>query len=153
MRRKARNPKEHKRKRRHLHVRRRLVGTAERPRVCVFRSNTHIYAQIIDDEQGKTLAAVSSLKISLPKATPAAEQPAGKSDAEGQEGKKGKKKGGKKPKAEEAKILQAREVGTLVAKAAKEKGINAIRFDRGGYLYHGRVAALAKAMREGGLEF
>ncbi|MCK5619713.1 MAG: 50S ribosomal protein L18 [Candidatus Krumholzibacteria bacterium] len=153
MRRKAKNPKEHKRKRRHLHVRRRLVGTAERPRVCVFRSNTHIYAQIIDDEQGKTLAAVSSLKISLPKATPAAEQPAGKSDAEGQEGKKGKKKGGKKPKAEEAKILQAREVGTLVAKAAKEKGINAIRFDRGGYLYHGRVAALAKAMREGGLEF
>lgn len=153
MRRKAKNPKERKRKRRHLHVRRRLVGTAERPRVCVFRSNTHIYAQIIDDEQGKTLAAVSSLKISLPKATPAAEQPAGKSDAEGQEGKKGKKKGGKKPKAEEAKILQAREVGTLVAKAAKEKGINAIRFDRGGYLYHGRVAALAKAMREGGLEF
>ncbi|MCK5408039.1 MAG: 50S ribosomal protein L18 [Candidatus Krumholzibacteria bacterium] len=153
MRRKAKNPQEHKRKRRHLHVRRRLVGTAERPRVCVFRSNTHIYAQIIDDEQGKTLAAVSSLKISLPKATPAAEQPAGKSDAEGQEGKKGKKKGGKKPKAEEAKILQAREVGTLVAKAAKEKGITAIRFDRGGYLYHGRVAALAKAMREGGLEF
>jgi large subunit ribosomal protein L18 len=153
MRRKAKNPKEHKRKRRHLHVRRRLVGTAERPRVCVFRSNTHIYAQIIDDEQGKTLAAVSSLKISLPKATPAAEQPVGKSDAEGQEGKKGKKKGGKKPKAEGAKILQAREVGTLVAKAAKEKGITAIRFDRGGYLYHGRVAALAKAMREGGLEF
>ena len=78
MRKKAKNPKEHKRKRRHLHVRRRLVGTAERPRVCVFRSNTHIYAQIIDDEQGKTLAAVSSLKINLPKATPEAEQPAGK---------------------------------------------------------------------------
>jgi large subunit ribosomal protein L18 len=153
MRRKAKNPKEHRRKRRHLHVRRRLVGTPERPRVCVFRSNTHIYAQIIDDEQGKTLAAVSSLKLSLPKATPAAEQPADESDAKGQEGKKSKKKGGKKPKAEGAKILQAREVGKLVAAAAKEKGITAIRFDRGGYLYHGRVAALADEMRKGGLEF
>ncbi len=68
-------------------------------------------------------------------------------------GKKGKKKGGKKARPEGAKILQAREVGRVLAEAAKEKGITKVRFDRGGYLYHGRVAALADAMRKNGLEF
>jgi large subunit ribosomal protein L18 len=150
MKRKAKNPKERKRKRRHMHVRHVVVGTVDRPRVCVFRSKSHIYAQIIDDQQGRTLAAVSSLKLKPAKtapATAAADQPEA-------EGKKGKKGGGKKKEApESAKILQAREVGRKVAEVAKGKGITRIRFDRGGYLYHGRVAALAQAMREGGLEF
>jgi large subunit ribosomal protein L18 len=150
MKRKIRNPKAHKRNRRHKHIRHTVVGTADRPRVSVFRSGGHIYAQIIDDEQGRTLAAVSSLKLEKPAPAPA---PAAETDAEGK-GKKGKKKGGKKPKAPEgAKILQAKEVGKMVAEVAKEKGIVRIRFDRGGFLYHGRVAALAEAMREGGLEF
>jgi large subunit ribosomal protein L18 len=152
--RKVRNPKAHKRDRRHKHIRHTVVGSPDRPRVCVFRSGGHIYAQIIDDTQGHTLAAVSSLKLDMPKAKPAPE-PAAEADAEGK-GKKGKKgkKGGKKPKAPEgAKILQAKEVGRMVAEVAKEKGITRIRFDRGGFLYHGRVAALAKAMRDGGLEF
>ncbi len=152
MKRKIRNPKAHKRNRRHKHIRHTVVGTPDRPRVSVFRSSEHIYAQIIDDEQGRTVAAVSSLKLEKPAPAPAPD-PAAEADAEGK-GKKGKKKGGKKPKAPDgAKILQAREVGKMVAEVAKEKGIIRIRFDRGGFLYHGRVAALAEAMREGGLEF
>jgi len=148
MKKKIRNPKEHKRKRRHKHVRQQVVGTPDRPRVCVFRSNSHIYAQIIDDAQGRTVAALSSLKVNLSKPEAAeAEKPADQPKAKGKKGKKSK------PKAEGMKIIQAREVGRMVAEAAKEKGITAIRFDRGGYLYHGRVAALADAMRKGGLEF
>ena len=146
---KIRNKKEYQRKRRHMHVRNRITGTTDRPRVCVFRSNAHIYAQIIDDDEGKTLASVSSLKVAAPKAEPAAEA----APEENGEAKKKKKKGGKKKKPEGAKILQAREVGRMVAEAAKEKGITRIRFDRGGYLYHGRVAALADEMRKNGLEF
>ena len=146
MQKKIRNNKDKKRQKRHWHIRHTVVGTADRPRVCVFRSNMHIYAQIIDDEQGRTLAAVSSLKMDPPKAAPAPEET-------GDKGKK-KKKGGKKPKAPDgAGILQAMEVGRKIAEVAKENGIIRIRFDRGGYLYHGRVAALAGAMRKGGLEF
>jgi large subunit ribosomal protein L18 len=143
---KVRNKKEYQRKRRHMHVRNRIMGTTDRPRVCVFRSNTHIYAQIINDEEGRTLASISSLKIK----PAAAKEEEPKPEAEE---KKSKKKGGKKAKPDSAKILQAREVGRLVAEAAKEKGITAVRFDRGGYLYHGRVAALAESMRKHGLEF
>ena len=147
MKKKIRNPKEYKRKRRHMHIRHTVAGTAERPRVCVFRSNLHIYVQIIDDGKGHTLAAASSLKVAPPKAEPAPAEEKG-------DGKKGKKKGGKKAKAPDGmKILQAKEVGRVVAEAAKEKGITKVSFDRGGFLYHGRVAALAQAMRECGLEF
>jgi large subunit ribosomal protein L18 len=137
-----------------MHIRHTVVGTADRPRVCVFRSNTNIYAQIIDDDKGHTLASVSSLKLetqTAAKPVPADEQAAGPDEKEKKE--KRKKKGGKKPKAEGAKVLQAKEVGRMVAEAAKDKGITKIRFDRGGYLYHGRIAALAQAMRENGLEF
>ncbi len=114
-----------KRKRRHLRVRRKVVGTSERPRLCVFRSLKHIYAQIIDDTTGSTLAAASSLKI--------ARENAGGEVA--------------------GKISQARAVGRVLADVAKEKGVTKVRFDRGGYIYHGRIAALAEAAREGGLEF
>ena len=143
MNKKIRNKKEFKRTRRHMHVRNRVVGTPERPRVCVFRSARHIYAQLIDDTQGITLASVSSLKLEAQ----AAPEPEAADDG-------GKKKKGKK-KAPPAgqKVLMAREVGRKLADAAKEKGISKIAFDRGGYLYHGRVAALADGARENGLEF
>jgi len=109
------------RQKRHLRVRNRVAGTAERPRLNVFRSLAHIYAQIIDDEKGMTLAAASSLDKDF------------------------KGKGGN--------IAAAKAVGAAIAKKALEKGISEVVFDRGGYIYHGRVAALAEAAREGGLKF
>ena len=109
------------RARRHRRVRGKLFGTAERPRLVVFRSNRGIEAQLVDDAAGKTLAAAGSL--SLPKSF----------------------KGNK--------TQQAAEVGKLLAQRAKEAGVASAVFDRGGYLYHGRVKALAEAAREGGLKF
>jgi large subunit ribosomal protein L18 len=108
------------RTRRHKRVRKHVFGTAERPRLVVFRSNRGIAAQLVDDVEGKTLAAASWLNIR---------------------------------KAKGAKVEQAAEVGKLLAQNAKKAGIERIVFDRGGYLYHGRVKALAEAAREGGLEF
>ena len=113
------------RKRRHRRVRNKVVGTTERPRLAVFRSARHIYAQVIDDTQGVTLASVSSLKL---------------------EGVKGDDKQGRK-------IAVAKEVGKQIADAAKKQGVQRVCFDRGGFIYHGRVAALATAAREAGLEF
>jgi large subunit ribosomal protein L18 len=107
--------------RRHRRVRKNVSGTAERPRLVVFRSNAGIEAQLIDDLAGKTLAAASSLHL---------------------------KKSFKGDKTE-----QATEVGKTLAAAAKKANIEAAVFDRGGYLYHGRVKALADAAREGGLKF
>jgi large subunit ribosomal protein L18 len=124
---------------RHRRVRKSLHGTAERPRLSVYRSLNHIYAQLIDDDAAVTLASVSSLKMS------AAAAPAGEQEG----GKDGKKKG----KPESAKIQRSRAVGAAIAEAAKAKGIQTVVFDRGGYLYHGRVAALAEAARKAGLEF
>jgi large subunit ribosomal protein L18 len=108
------------RDRRHKRVRRHLFGTAERPRLVVFRSNRGIAAQLVDDTTGRTLASASSLDVRGAKGT--------KSD-------------------------QAAEVGKLLAENAKEADVNRVVFDRGGYLYHGRVKALAEAAREGGLQF
>jgi large subunit ribosomal protein L18 len=107
--------------RRHKRVRKTVVGTAERPRLAVFRSNSGIEAQVIDDLAHKTLAAASSLHL------------------------KKSFKGNK--------TAQAAEVGTTLAEAAKKAGVEAVVFDRGGYLYHGRVKALADAARKGGLKF
>lgn len=104
----------------HRRIRKRVRGTPERPRLCVFRSLRHIYAQVIDDTRGHTLAAASSLE-------------------EGVAG------GGS--------MAGARVVGRLVAERALNQGIKRVVFDRGGYLYHGRVKALAEAAREAGLEF
>ena len=112
------------RERRKLRIRKRVNGTAERPRLSVFRSTRHIYAQVIDDTTGKTLAAASTLSKDL-------------------EGKL----------EEDNKVDAAKKVGQLIAKVCKDKGITKIVFDRNGYLYHGRVSALAQAAREGGLEF
>lgn len=108
-----------KRQRRHRRVRAKISGTKERPRLCVFRSNQHIYAQLIDDESKKVLLSSNDLKI----------------------------------KKTEGKIIQALELGKAVAKEAVEKGIKEVVFDRAGYIYHGRVKALAEGAREGGLKF
>jgi large subunit ribosomal protein L18 len=110
------------RKKRHLRIRNRVFGTTVRPRLNVFRSSKHIYAQIIDDTTGRTLVAASSLDKEL-----------------------GLENGGN--------VEAATSVGTLIAKRALEKGVSEVVFDRGGYLYHGRVKALAEAAREAGLQF
>jgi large subunit ribosomal protein L18 len=110
--------------RRRLHVRHKVVGSAERPRLCVFRSSKHIYAQLIDDQSGQTLASASSLGGEL---------------------------GEKLSYGGNAKAAAA--VGELLAKAAKAKGIQKAAFDRGHYRYHGRLKALAEAARKGGLQF
>jgi large subunit ribosomal protein L18 len=109
---------------RHHRVRQKVNGTTDRPRLSVFRSLNHIYAQVIDDLRGHTLVTASTLDAEI----------AGES--------KGKKKTG-----------QAEMVGTLLAKRAVEKGISQVSFDRGGFKYHGRVKALAEAARKGGLKF
>ncbi|WP_419804192.1 50S ribosomal protein L18 [Terriglobus sp.] len=111
------------RKRVHKRVRSKVAGTTERPRLNVFRSLNHIYAQVIDDSQSATLAAASTMS------------------KKGEE----KKVGGN--------IEAAKLVGKLIAERAQEKGISKVVFDRGGYLYHGRIKALADAAREAGLEF
>jgi large subunit ribosomal protein L18 len=112
------------RKRRHRRVRKRVVGISQRPRFNVFRSLKHIYAQVIDDTRGHTLAAASTLDPEL----------------------RDKVKG--LTKTEQAKL-----VGGLLAKRALERGVKEVAFDRGGYKYHGRVKSLAEAAREEGLEF
>jgi large subunit ribosomal protein L18 len=116
--------KEDIRHRLHARIRKKIAGSPERPRLAVFRSQSHIYAQIINDDEGRTLCAASSLDKELQKA----------------------KKGG-------ANVAAAKAVGQLIATRAKEKGITAVVFDRGGFQYHGRVRALADAAREGGLKF
>lgn len=112
------------RQRRHLRIRKSLVGTPERPRLCVFRSSIHIYAQLIDDRAGRTLAAASTLDPEIRERAASAK----KADA-------------------------GKMVGQLIARRAQERGVRRIVFDRGGYVYHGRVRALADGAREGGLEF
>ncbi len=108
------------RARRHRRIRGKVHGTAARPRLCVTRSNLRIYAQIIDDDRGHTLAAAGSHEAAL--------RDLSKGEAAGA-------------------------VGKLLAERAREAGVSAVVFDRGGYLYHGRVRALAEGAREGGLEF
>lgn len=109
---------------RHDRLRKKLSGSPERPRLSVYRSLNHIYAQVIDDSQGKTLASASSLEPEL--------RTAG---------------------ASKNKTAQAKAVGQLVADRASKVGVNTVVFDRGGFQYHGRVQALADAAREGGLKF
>ena len=108
------------RQRVHFRIREKMEGTTERPRLNVYRSLNHIYAQVIDDSQGVTLVSASTLAAKV-------------------------KTGGN--------VAAAKEVGKLIAERAQEKGIKRVVFDRGGYLYHGRIKALADAAREAGLEF
>jgi large subunit ribosomal protein L18 len=152
MQKKFRSENVYKRWRRHKRVRNRVSGTPERPRIAVFRSNAHIYAQLIDDTAGVTLVSVNSLKIDASAAPAVAKSEA---KAEGKKSKKSDKGEGAEAKAAVAgrKIELAREVGRQFAQAAQAKGFKKVAFDRGGYLYHGRVAALAEGAREAGLEF
>lgn len=119
--------------RRHRRVRAKIFGTKERPRFCVFRSNYHIYAQLIDDDQNKTLTTVSDLNLKSKKSI------------------KSEKTKGEITRTRKAEI--AYEVGKLIAQKASEKNIERIVFDRGGYRYHGIIKALAEGAREGGLKF
>ena len=112
------------RRRRHLGIRRKVSGTPERPRLCVHRSLKHIYAQIIDDTNGRSLASLSTL-------SPEAKKSGGAGNS----------------------VASARIVGEILAGKALEQGIEKVVFDRGGYLYHGRVKALAEGAREKGLKF
>ncbi len=112
------------RTRRQKRVRRRLQGTDERPRLCVFRSGKHIYAQVISDQTGRTLAAASTLSAPL-----------------------------KAQVQQTSNRAAAKEVGALIARLCQERAIRAVVFDRNGFLYHGRIKALAEAAREAGLQF
>lgn len=116
--------KEEARKRRHSRVRKKIYGATEKPRLNIFKSINHIYAQIIDDSSGNTLVSAATVDKEL----------------------KVKLKGG-------GNILAAKEVGVLIARKALDKGIKKVVFDRGGYPYHGKIKALAEAARAGGLEF
>ena len=116
--------KEDIRARIHRRIRKKISGTPERPRLAVYRSQAHIYAQVIDDGTGRTVCSASSLDETLKKDT---------------------KRG--------ANVAAAKAVGSLIATRAKEKGVEAVVFDRGGFQYHGRIKALADAAREGGLKF
>ncbi|MCA9688409.1 MAG: 50S ribosomal protein L18 [Myxococcales bacterium] len=116
--------KETVRLRRKKGIRSRISGSAERPRLTIFRSNKHIYAQVVDDERSVSLAAASTLTKDL----------AG-------------------DLSEKSKVEQAKIVGAAVARVCKEKGIGKVVFDRNGYIYHGRVKAVAEGAREAGLEF
>jgi large subunit ribosomal protein L18 len=107
--------------RRHRRVRKKVRGTAERPRLAVFRSNKHISAQVIDDRSGRTLASASSVEADL--------------------------------RASGGNVATAEQVGERLAERARSAGVETVVFDRGGFMYHGRVAAVAEAARKGGLEF
>jgi large subunit ribosomal protein L18 len=113
------------RTRRHLRIRRKVTGSAERPRLSVFRSLNHIYCQLVDDLSGRTLLAVSSQDKDLVETL----------------------------KSAKGKVAKSKLVGRRLAERAKDKGIARVCFDRGGYLYHGRVKAVADGAREGGLNF
>jgi large subunit ribosomal protein L18 len=118
--------KKEKRKRRHKRIRMKIKGTEERPRLVVFRSNKHIYAQLIDDEKSRVLVSVNDMELF---------------------------KGTKKEKMKKTKKEIAFMVGELIAKKAQEKGFKKVVFDRAGYKYHGRVKALSEGARKGGLIF
>jgi large subunit ribosomal protein L18 len=118
--------KQWRRKRAHLRIRNRITGSAERPRLAVFKSLRYVYAQLVDDVSGRTLVAASTLEPEL----------------------KGRLEG-----SSASSKVAARLVGEVVAQRAKDKGIERVVFDRGGYVYHGKVRELAEAARENGLEF
>lgn len=111
--------KQIKRNRIHVKIRQRIIGTAQRPRLCVFRANQHIYAQLVDDDKGKVLASASDVKL----------------------------------KGKGTKVQHAVEVGKMIAKEAVAQKIESVVFDRGGFVFHGRIKAVADGAKEGGLKF
>jgi len=148
--------KQKKRERRHRRIRAKIKGTAKIPRLCVFRSAKHIYAYLIDDENGKVILGVNDCKIKLGKEKILAEEKAVSSLSKKETGEKKKEIDAKnvgKEKILGRKSALAYKVGGLLAKKALERKIKKIVFDRGGYKYHGRVKALAEGARKAGLEF
>ena len=119
------NPRKRSRLLRQRRIRRQVQGTNTRPRLCVYRSNKHLYAQVISDESGRALAAVSTLSAELKDSV----------------------------KAKTATVSAAKEVGQLIAKKCQERGIRTVVFDRNGFLFHGRIRAVAEAAQEAGLQF
>jgi large subunit ribosomal protein L18 len=136
-----------KRYRRHRRVRGKISGTAKRPRLCVFRSNKHIYVQLIDDQNNKTLASAGDTGLNLK----IEKKPASVKNKDGKKAAEGKKETKEAPRTEN--LALAFEVGKLIAQKAKELKIDEVVFDRGGYKYHGRVKSLAEGARGGGLKF
>ena len=120
--------KDQTRRKVHTRIRKKIVGTSERPRLSVYRSVSHVYAQVIDDTKGATLVSAGTVEMG-----------------------KGAAKDEKRPTG--GNVASAKEIGKVIAERAKQKGIKRVVFDRGGYLYHGRIKALADAAREAGLEF
>ena len=153
--------KEEKRIRRHRRVRAKVKGTSEVPRLCVFRSNRHIYAQLINDEKSETIITASDFDLTptlLAKLQPLAadkkeekEEEKKRKDKKKEKGKKEKSKGEKTSMTKKVSLAFA--VGRLIAQKAIKKKIKKVVFDRGGYKYHGRVKAVAEGMRVGGLKF
>jgi len=139
--------KRKQRLKRHKKIRAKISGIKEKPRLCVFRSNKHIYAQLINDKENKVLASFNDSKLKIKKAKKFSSIKAKTN------GKSVEDKVGKQEKILSSKILAAFEVGKAVAKKAKELKITSVVFDRGGYKYHGRVKALADGAREQGLKF
>jgi len=121
---------------RHKRIRAKISGTAARPRLCVFRSGKHIYAQLVDDEKGKVLLSANDLKLG--------DRASNKSKAKDEN---------KVVAAGQRKVDNAKQIGKLIAEKAKNSKIEKVVFDRGGYGYHGRVKAVAEGAREGGLKF
>ncbi len=135
----------------HSRIRRKLEGTAQRPRLNVYRSLNHIYAQLVDDHNGVTLVSASTVEgeaskpVKESKEAKAAKEAKGGAASEAKHKKTAKRTGGN--------VASAKAIGKAIAQRAQEKGVKKVVFDRGGYLYHGRIKALAEAAREAGLEF
>jgi large subunit ribosomal protein L18 len=138
-------------KRGHIHdrIRKKMQGTAERPRLNVYRSLNHIYVQVIDDLHGQTLVSASSAEGMKAEGKKPESKKAEGEKAEGQKAAAGEKK----EKRTGGNVAAAKALGKIIAERAKAKGVSKVVFDRGGYIYHGRVKALADAAREAGLQF
>src|SRR5437588_3533574 len=129
----------------HKRIREKMTGTAQRPRLNIYRSLNHVYVQLIDDTECKTLLSASSNEGTGKKSGKSAVKSEGEKPAAGEKKSKTKSTGGN--------LASAKAVGKAIAERAKQKGISKVVFDRGGYLYHGRIKALADAAREAGLQF
>ncbi|MCZ7584574.1 MAG: 50S ribosomal protein L18 [Deltaproteobacteria bacterium] len=146
--------RQEKRVARKVRVRRKVRGTSERPRLCVFRSSRHLYVQAIDDSVGVTLAQASTRDAEFtPPAPPAPPKADAAPEGEGDKKKAKKKDAAKAAPAMGRKVRTGEALGEVIAKRLKDKGVTRVVFDRNGFLYHGRVRAVADGARKGGLEF
>ncbi len=146
--------KKQARLKRKTRIRKRVKGTPERPRLTVFRSAKHIYAQVIDDVAGNTIAAASSLEKAVKEHPDLLKRSHTPKETEKETPKEAKKETKKKPEPQvTAKVAVSNVLGTLIARRLMEKGIKKVVFDRNGFLYHGRIKAVAESARKAGLDF